>query len=31
MGNRTAGEVYKNAPNLDIIITNNQNKLEIHV
>jgi len=31
MGNRTAVEIYNNAHNLDIIITNNQNKVEIHI
>jgi|GEM_PF-3951901 len=31
MGNRTAGEIYNNAHNLDIIITKHQNKVEIHV
>jgi hypothetical protein len=31
MGNRTAVEISNNAANLDIIITNNQNKVEIHI
>jgi hypothetical protein len=31
MGNITAVEIYNKASNLDIIITNNQNKLEIPI
>ena len=31
MGNRTAVEIYNNAHNLDIIITKNQNKVEIYI